>query len=355
MIFAWHGSDKFQKFMAKELKELSEKVEKILGDNLVSLILGGGYGRSEGGIVNIDGIEMPYNDLDMVIIVKDLNQNFDKLLLPVRKEWGQRLGIHVDFSRPLTVRQLRHLPHKLMWQDLLFGHIVLCKEKDVLLTNMPALMKETLPAIEASHLLLNRGAGLIWSMQIFHGVISEQDDDFIRRNYFKAALAIGDAILISNQMHQTKYQGRDILLKSLFARQNIPEMDVIMPLYERALKFKFSPDEEQAFSATITDLQRMATILVNTFLHIESVRTVQTFKTAADYQSWKGLRQPEEHQLTHIPRNIFQNIKRKRFSVLYPREILFKKMPSLLLSSFSASPKWEKASKEFLELWNKFN
>lgn len=354
MIFAWHGSDKFQQFLGTELQELTESVKKNIGDNLIALVLGGGYGRSEGGIILKDGMEMPYNDLDMVLIVKELNQNFDELLLPVRKKWSKKLCIHVDFSRPLPLKQLKSLPHKLMWQDLLFGHIILCGQKNILFDNFPTLMKEPLPQIEASHLLLNRAAGLIWSFQVFHG-IAQEDDDFVRRNYFKAALAIGDALLIAFHKHQTQYRGRDLLLKDLSQQEKLPEMEVIMPLYQRALKFKFSPDEEKSFKPTHEDLKKLADLLVNAFLFIESKRTKRTFKTAAEYQSWSGIRQPEEHSLQKIPRNIYQNLRRKRFSLLYPREVLFRKMPILLRQSTKPSNSWENTSKEFLKLWDKFN
>ena len=73
----------------------------------------------------------------------------------------------------------------------------------------PSALHEPLPAIEGARLLLNRGAGLLWAMRVVQGHESPPDVDFVRRNYWKCALALGDALLIAHQRYSTPYSGRD--------------------------------------------------------------------------------------------------------------------------------------------------
>lgn len=73
-IYADHGSEAFNARMHDVCLRIGEDVEKALGSNFTALILGGGYGRGEGGVVRVDGVEKPYNDLDFTLIVRRKKQ-----------------------------------------------------------------------------------------------------------------------------------------------------------------------------------------------------------------------------------------------------------------------------------------
>jgi hypothetical protein len=355
MKYAWHGSKAFNDYLEGILHELAYKTRKALGENLVALILAGGYGRGEGGIVIKNDIEMPYNDLDLILIVKNTGFDFAGLLLPISQEFAQRLEIHVDFSRPLTVANLKTLPHKLMWQDLLNGHIVLYGPADILSANMPEYMCSPLPMIEATHLLLNRGAGLIWSFRILHGLTENSEEDFIRRNYFKAALAIGDAILIASGNHQTAYRGRDSRLQEVFKNNEFADFAEFPRLYARALQFKFSPDKEPETVFNREILYKLAQILLKLFLRIEEKRLQRAFASAHEYAIWRGIREKREHLPQKLARNLVKNALMKRFSILYPRERLFRLLPVLLHQAIKPEQKWKIRSEEFMQIWEKYN
>lgn len=354
MKYAWHGSIAFEEFLELNLQELVKNTSAVLGDNLSALVLAGGYGRGEGGIVKINGVEKPYNDLDLVPVLKKNSPKAALDLLPLSRKFAEKLAIHVDFSRPLTEALIRQLPHKLMWQDLLNGHIILFGDKDILTRNMPEYMRHSLPVIEASHLLLNRGAGLIWSLAILEGYLENNDPDFVRRNYFKAALAMGDAVLIANSRHQTSYRGRDNLLESLGNAIDFPGRDELMPLYRRALHFKFSPDSESGFEADKSKLKQLASMFVDVFISIESQRMGRNFAGAAEYSAANSIREAAEHSLKKLPRNLYHNLRHGCVSLRYPREILYRNMPSLLTASTRESG-WAEKCLTFLALWEKFN
>lgn len=355
MKYAWHGSKAFNDYLDQNLAELADETKKALGENLTALVLAGGYGRGEGGLIVKNGIEMPYNDLDLILIVKNTSFDFEKLLLPISRKFAEKLEIHVDFSRPLTVENLKNLPHKLMWQDLLNGHIVVSGPPEILTANMPDYLKTSLQMIEASHLLLNRGAGLIWSFRIISGWTENSEEDFVRRNYFKAALAIGDAILIASGNHQTAYRGRDRLLERILENAEFQEFADFLPLYARALRFKFSPDKELDKVFARTRIYKLAQVMLKLFLVIETKRLGKNFVNANEYWQWRGIREKREHLPQKLPRNLLKNALLGRFDVLYPREKLFRMLPVLLDQSLNPGPAWKSRSKEFLQIWEKFN
>ena len=278
IIFADHGSDEFNCRLGDVLRRLAGDTEKGLGDNLVALILGGGYGRGEGGIVVIDGVEHPYNDLDLTFIVKDKGAIDWKVVEGISHKYEREIKIDVDFSRPLTIRDIENWSHTLMWYDLLNGHIILSGPDDILTTHAPETLQQPVPAIEATRLLLNRGAGLLWGERVLRKVEPPPDKDFVRRNYYKCALAMGDALLIVHKRFATPYRGRDGLLIRL--SDDVKEVVALelTDLYIEALKFKFSPDAKIGVSFSIDDFQGLAKLWGEVFLHVERLRTGRPFE-----------------------------------------------------------------------------
>ncbi len=238
-----HASFDFNDRLDSTLHRLVEDVSEALDDNLVALILGGGYGRGEGGVVEVAGFELPYNDLDLVLVVDDKRAVRQESLSSISHRYEEELKIHVDFSRPLTIEDIRNWPRSLMWQNLLNGHVVLYGPQDVILSNAPASLRDPLPVIEATRLLLNRGAGLLWAMRVARGVEEAPDADFVPRNYFKCGLALGDAALITHGRFATPYRGRKERLAALaMERGDVAALNIEL-IYEISLTFKFTPGQ----------------------------------------------------------------------------------------------------------------
>src|SRR5258708_19031579 len=241
LLYARHAAADFNARMQGWLTSLSGEVRQAVGENLVALVLGGGYGRGEGGVLRVSGEERPYNDLDLVLIVRRKGGLPWETLHAIQHKYATLTGIEVDFSRPLTVDDVRGWPTTLMWSDLLQGHRVLNGPADILTANAPDLRSARLPPVEATRLLLNRGAGLLWALRVVRGCEAAPDADFIRRNYYKCGLALGDALLISHGRFATPYTGRGGRLAKLL--RGLPRhfpFD-LSRLYEEALRLKFGP------------------------------------------------------------------------------------------------------------------
>jgi len=349
------GSPDFNQWLDRIFREFSDEVAQVLGDNLVALVLGGGYGRGEGGLVVANGQERPYNDLDFTLIVKNKSSLPMQQLDAIRGHHAKELGIHVDFSRPLTLRDVERWPPWLVWYDLVNGHVVLKGPQDILKRHAPSVLQKPLPLIEATHLLLNRGTGVLWAMAVLRGIQTTSEEDFVRRNFYKCALSLGDALLIAYGRFQTAYFGRDRILNQVADEHPDVAAFGLQGLYEKALHFKFRPDAFVSENPTEKDLEDLAHHWGAVFLHVEKRRTGRSWKGLDDYVCWKGLREPEEHALKGILRNILRNRQLGTWGWRYPRESLYRRLPVLLGLTRESAADWPGETVRFLQVWDRFN
>jgi hypothetical protein len=353
--YATDGSPEFNAGLHQQLLMLADDVERAMGDNLVALILGGGYGRGEGGVIRDNGREMPYNDLDFTIVVARKSKVPWNDLKAIGDSYGSQMSIEVDFSRPLTLSDVQQWPHWLMWSDLLNGHVTLKGAPDILLSHAPSYLKQPLPAIEGTRLLLNRGSGLLWALRIVLNVEKAPDRDFVRRNYYKCALALGDALLIAHKCFTTKYRGRDILLGDL-ERDEPQVMNLgLHALYKEALAFKFRPDLVPRDLRDEIDLRTLAHSWGIVFLHVEEVRTKRKWSSLDEYALWQGTREQDQHTFKRLFRNLGRNLQEGSLRLSYPREALYRQLPILLGLTKRERGDWEKESRHFLQVWKRFN
>lgn len=352
--YAYHGSEAFNQWMDGILQTFTRDVEAAMGDNLVALILGGGYGRGEGGVEILDGKELPYNDLDFTLAVRDTASVPHAELDRISKEYAKQLKIHVDFSRPLTIAAIQNWPPWLMWYDLLNGHIILSGPQDVLTANAPDSVKAPPPPIEALRLLLNRGAGLLWAMRVARHVEPEPDRGFVVRNYYKLILALGDALLIAHERFATPYRGRDSLLETLESDEPKAHDLGLLSAYRDALRFKFSPHE---FNDAVIDeavLQEAAQLWARVMLLTERRRTGKTWDSMSAYAGDPMIREAAMHVATELPKNVIRNLRCKRFSARHPREWLYREVSTLLMAA-PPSADWSDRSATALAIWDRYN
>lgn len=350
--YAYHGSPDFNQWMDNKLQQFTKDTEALMGDQLAALILGGGYGRGEGGVEIIDGKEHPYNDLDFTLIVKDLNKVPHKELLELSARYARELGIHVDFSRPLSIDSIRNWPAWLMWYDLLNGHIVMSGPGDILTSNAPECVRSHPPQVEALRLLLNRGAGLLWALRVAREEESEPDRGFVIRNYFKMILSLGDALLLSRQRYATPYRGRDELLAQLCADDPSVQKMNLLEAYRSALTFKFSPHELADTPISVSTLEDAAVLWSEVLIETESLRTGKSWSDALSYAADSFIREPEMNGISQIPRNMARNLRCRRFSLSHPRERLYREITTLLLQP---EEDWPQRSAAALTIWNQYN
>ncbi|MCJ8346329.1 hypothetical protein MJH12_12370, partial [bacterium] len=247
----------------KRVLEFAINIKRILGHDLSAVILGGGYGRAEGGICRADGKLYPYNDLDLFLVLKSKGRlNMKKIFKSVEK-LSEKLRVKIDIGHVILKSQISNLPHTLMYHDLFEAHKVVYGEKSILFDHQPSWKGTSLPKSEVSQYLLNRGYGLIQSLRYNKGIDQTSDKDYIKRNVFKAIQAIGDCILIEENHYDCCVDIR--LHKLRFLRDRSPEVyDELYNLYYLSIEFKKDP-ESVGFSF---DIQYILDFWIQWFLRI---------------------------------------------------------------------------------------
>ncbi|MDX1973430.1 MAG: hypothetical protein SFY68_12935 [Candidatus Sumerlaeia bacterium] len=337
------------------INSFAKEVEDTLGNGFAALYLGGGYGHSEGGVwICEDGSEMPYNDLDFTLVMKHPVSGLEETLRPIRERYEHLLGIEVDVSRPLFVDHLSSLPHTMMWHELLHGGLCVAGE-DCLRERAPQWYPELrIPLVEGTRLLLNRGAGIIWSLRISLGIDPKEDETFGIRNTHKAVLAMGDTALLAHDYYVVSYRRRVEQLSKLAQAQPEAVEPSLLRDYQSAMNFRFNPHLGKGLKPSTQELRELGKRWVNHFLAYESRRSGIRFSSPDGYARNSFLREPEQHTTKKLLRNAVRQLQRGKLSTRYPREKLYGDC-CRLLSTDPTTVSWRADSERFLEVWRRYN
>ena len=213
------------------IRAIGAEIDALAIPRLLGVVLGGGYARGEGGVVDAEGSAPRLsNDLDFYVVAEDGASPADlaaiaAALRPVSEKWTARLGVDVDFSPPKTPWRIRHDEERLMIQELVHGYCdVAGKPGAELFADVARRDPSALPAMEAVRLLVNRGAGLLLAAE------PGAEPGFVARNINKAILGCGDARLIARGGYRWRALDRADALAD--------------DLYRAAVQWKFRPRPE---------------------------------------------------------------------------------------------------------------
>ena len=252
--------------LADALAAIGAEIVAMRVPSLAGVVLGGGYGRGEGGArgelkvqsskLKVESSKFDVacrlsNDLDFFAITRDGTTDADaaavaKALEPLSRRWSEKLGIDVDFTGR-TPWRLRHDQERLMVQELIHGYVDVVGEKgEVLFAGIERREPSDLPWMEAARLLMNRGMGLLFAKcKIENGKckvdglpnadcrMSDADIDFVNRNINKCILGAGDAFLISRGLYRWRAT----------ERADVCEAQGFDRLYRAAVEWKFRPSD----------------------------------------------------------------------------------------------------------------
>lgn len=205
--YAWK-SPAADRIVEEAVRGIGADVEAMAIKGLAGVVLGGGYGRGEGGVKENGGLS---NDLDFFVIAEEGAGDGDaaamgEALQSLGRKWSGTLGVDVDFT-PKAPARLRHDRERLMVQELVRGY------RDVwgvpgerLFAKIPLREARELPWTEAVRLLANRGVGLLLAREPWRGA------DFVARNIAKCVLGAGDARLIARGGYRWRAVDREAAL-----------------------------------------------------------------------------------------------------------------------------------------------
>ena len=254
--------------------EMGREIDSLCIPRLTGVVLGGGYGRGEGGVreCKVESVKCKVeegrgkreegrgsaecrlsNDLDFFAITEDGVPEQETIaaigeaLKPVSEKWTTKLGVDVDFAVKIPWR-LKHDEERIMVQELVRGYFdVAGKKGEELFSGIAKIDAAKLPWMEAARLMMNRGMGLLFAKckvesakckadgaSTVESRMSDADRAFVNRNINKCILGVGDAFLVSRGLYNWRVEERAAALAAQGDNG----------LYARAVEWKFRPTEE---------------------------------------------------------------------------------------------------------------
>jgi hypothetical protein len=335
--FTIDGSAALEERLQNTCAEVLEQVRQCIPSaRLQGVVLGGGYGRGEGGVLQTTSGESPYNDLEFYVFMtgnRFLNERKHRgALLRLTESLSAAHGLHIEFKIDSLYR-LRRSPASMFSYDLVSGHRVVHGHSWLFAGCEHHLCAAALPAAEGSRLLLNRFTGLLLVKEMLAGDrFSGEEADFSRRNLAKAQLALGDALLAHYGDYHWSCLERRHRLQQL--ADPFPHLAEIRAHHAAGVEFKLHPFRSCESWAELADAHRAICALAQgLWLWLESRRLRRGFSSTHEYalsplRKWPGKSSWRNWVLTL---GTFGTKALLRSSAArYPRERLFNALPLLL-------------------------
>ena len=345
--FTIDGSDALEQRLVSLCDHVGQAVLRIVPASKVEgLVLGGGYGRGEGGVFKTDSGDEPYNDLEFYTFLNGnrlLNERrFQPTLNELAEDMSLEAGIHIEFKCD-SIQRLRRSPISMFTYDLIAGHHTVIGAPDIFQDCRHHHEANAIPLSEATRLLFNRCTGLLLVREKLSGTatrarsqrqLSAEDADFVGRNLAKAQLALGDAILAVHGKYHWSCRERNRRLTQLSPSEPPPNFAEIKKHHDAGVAFKLHPRRSSGgldeFEAIHRELSRLSSDL---WFWLESIRLQEPLFTPRDYSLYRSSKCPESRPW----RNYLLSLKTFGLKAFidalawrYPRERLFNALPLLL-------------------------
>jgi hypothetical protein len=337
--FTIDGTDKLEQRLDFICRQVEQAVRRLVSaSTLEALVLGGGYGRGEGGVLKTNTGDQPYNDLEFYVFLRGnrlLNERrFSQQLNDLADNLSVTAGIHVEFKCE-SIRRLRRSPISMFSYDLIAGHRIIFGDPEIFQGCGHHLEAANIPLSEATRLLFNRCTGLLLVREKLSGPQqSSEDADFIGRNLAKAQLALGDAVLAAFRKYHWSCLERSRRVLELSLLEAPPELARIREHHVAGVAFKLHPQRsvgsKEEFERLHRDLSCLASQL---WLWLESIRLQETFLSPREYCLHERNKCPD----TSAWQNCLLNVRTFGLKAItdalkwrYPRERLLNALPLLL-------------------------
>ena len=337
--FTVDGTPELEQHLARTCQKIAAGIRGLIPPRkLEAVLLGGGYGRGEGGVLHTSEGARPYNDLEFYVCVRGnrhVNERrFGRAIHVLGEILTPQAGIEVEF-KITSLAELARSPVSMFSYDLMLGHRWLVGDDRLLAGCSHHRDAERIPLAEATRLLMNRCSGLLFAAERlaqceFHAA----DADFVRRNIAKAELALGDAILVHRREYDWSVRERHRRLAAMERTDLTPWIDDVLRHHASGVEFKLHPERSTAPREQLATAHASVTALAaRIWLWHEQQRMCARFETPRDYAE-SSLHKCRE---SSARRNVLVNLRALGFRPLlegratrHPRERILNALPLLL-------------------------
>ena len=287
--FTIDGDATLEGHLAATCEEVRAEVSALIpAARLEGLMLAGGYGRGEGGVLRAGRGDEPYNDLEFYVFVKGNALLAEQRYRVPLQDLGQRLSpaarLEVEF-KVLTLGKLRAARPSMFFYDLVAGHRWLLGDDSLLAGCEHHRAPGRIPLHEATRLLMNRCSGLLFSAErLRRARFGPEEADFVGRNLAKVQLALGDVILAARGQYHWSCRERHQRLQALRDSPGSRWSEAVCRHHAAGVGFKLHPlrsaESREALAQEHAALSLLAREL---WLWLEDLRLGTAFPGPREY------------------------------------------------------------------------
>jgi len=314
-------------------------VEQLVpAGRLQGILLGGGYGRGEGGVRHQATGDLPGGRLEFRIFLQGSRRRNERRFRAALAELSHELSSQWDIGVVFEIASLERLrrgPVTLRSYDLVQGHHLVDGAADLLADCGAHLDAAAIPIEEATRLLTNCGSRLLLARhRLGRQPCSARDLDYAARSIAEAQLALGDAVLVvAGRYHWSRLE-RQRRLANFSTAEQIPALEEIRAEHRQGVAYKLHPGDDERHELELrNDFQRVAELMRGLWLWLESTRLEQFFGTVEDYVLNEADKCPESDPTRNFATNLrcFGPVAAFEAAAFrHPRERLYRTLPVLL-------------------------
>lgn len=287
--FTVDGSAELEAHLARTCERIAAGVRGLVpSQKLEALLLGGGYGRGEGGVLQTEAGDQPYNDLEFYVCINGNRhwneRRFGHALHVLGEILTPQAGIEVEF-RITSLAELRQGGVSMFSYDLVSGHRWLVGDESLLEECRHHLDAEDIPLAEATRLMMNRCSGLLLAAErLGRTQFTAADADFVARNIAKAQLGAGDAMLTAYGQYHWSVRERQRRFERLVHCERLPWLSELVQHHAEGTEFKLHPHRNVTSREALAERHTLVTGLCReVWLWLEQIRLGTTFRSVRQY------------------------------------------------------------------------
>ena len=214
--YSIRGSERFDALVDQQMQRIADEAwTSSYSKHWKALVLTGGYGRGEGGmIVDKDGRETPFGDYQLAVVTTRNDALVRGALAHLEKRLTAELGLQVHLT-PYLKSALSSCEFSLRNYELKYAHRVIRGPADIL-KRMPAYPHDLIPLTEGTRLLMNCGKLLLDIKTRLAGDKKLSEEERIRFTGYllKTDRAFGDCVLLMRNEYDLSCAVREERIKT---------------------------------------------------------------------------------------------------------------------------------------------
>lgn len=240
MSYTIHNSEVIDARIESDLEIIKSVLINELGNEIISLVLIGGFPRGEGSVLIEKEFVRPLIDYDVVVVAEEILDNAK--LSRCSEEIVEKIALkgknfHIDLIQ-ISVNSLNKLPFTQFNYDFKYAGKVFYGDKNIL-SLIPEFDVRKMPLETARFLLFNRMINFIYTFSydfVDKRPPTNEESLLLKYQCSKNILDAGSALLILHGKYNPSYRERNRRFKKLFS-----DKENWVKFHQKATDFKLDP------------------------------------------------------------------------------------------------------------------